>query len=158
MAISSAMGMKVFGAFPNSGVQMPENYSHHYPPLGVWKVNIPYRNKTGAHQIGSIKVNMPPTEWLEVTPHPSQWQQGKFEEAMRQMSRKRPVTIVTEEGNITLKSVRSANWAQHENKIKERRAQMMAERQEKAWKLTAEAIANNAGTKCASKPATDLFA
>ena len=130
-------GIKVFGTFQHARVQMPENFSHHYPPLGVWKVNTPTKNKTGAHQLSSIKVNMPPEEWLAVTPHPSQWQQSKFEEAIRQMSRVRPVTIVTEDGSITLKSVRSPNWNKYQNEIKARRIQMATERQEKTKKLLA---------------------
>ena len=100
-------GYKVFGAFQHARIRMPEDFSNGPSPFGHMRVNTPTRPKTGSHQLSSIKVNMPPEEWLEVTPHPSLWAEGMYEATLREMVRERPVTIVTESGSIILKSLRA---------------------------------------------------
>jgi hypothetical protein len=101
---------KVFGAFSARKVVMhPENL-HHWPPFGVIKVKTPTDHP---HRIGTIKVHMPPPMWLDITPHPSLWAEAKLTEALRVMSRTRPIKLITDEGSITIKSMRSANWTQH---------------------------------------------
>lgn len=125
---------KVFGAFPAMQIKMREDIGAPitdppgpwpsgvtYPPFGFIKVNTPAYPKTGAHQLASVKVHMRPIDWLDVTPHPSVWAQGQFEEALRQMARIRPVKVVTESGTITLKSIRSANWYRPKEDIRGRR-------------------------------------
>ena len=104
---------KTFGAFSARKVTMwPEDLVN-YPPFGNIKVKTPTDHP---HSIGSIKVHMPPKPWLDITPHPSLWAEGKLEEAMRQMSRKRSIKLVTDEGSITIKSMRHANWSKYQPK------------------------------------------
>jgi hypothetical protein len=123
---------KVFGAFSARRVTMwPENLQN-YPPFGNVKVKTPSRPKTGAHQLASVKVHMRDTAWLEVTPPPSVWAAGRFEEAMRQMSRKRPIKLITDEGTITIKSIRHPNWGLKEREAKEYRAAIKAKREGKS--------------------------
>jgi hypothetical protein len=122
---------KIFGAFPPFWFKMREDIGAPvtdppgpwpspeiwptvtFPkPSGLMHVNTrPDRPGPGLGPkvpIGTMKVHMQPTSWLEVTPHPSEWAAGKFQEAMRVMSRKRPIRIINEDGSsITLKGVRS---------------------------------------------------
>jgi hypothetical protein len=65
------------------------------------------------HAIGAIKIHMRPEVWLDISPHPSLWAEGKLNEALRIMSQKRPIKLHTENGSITIKSMRSMNWTQH---------------------------------------------
>jgi hypothetical protein len=131
---------KVFGAISPFWFKMREDIgapvndgpSKPWPPANIWPtvtfpkpaglthVNTRPDGVLGATKsVPTIKVHMPPTSWLEVTPHPSAWAQGKYEEAIRVMSRKRPIRIVSEDGSsITLKSIRSANWMQHQADMK----------------------------------------
>jgi len=97
-------------------------------PAGLMHVNTrPDRPGPGLGPkvpIGTMKVHMRPTEWLEVTPHPSEWAAGKFQEAMRVMSRRRPIRIINEDGSsITLKGVRSAPWTQHKKEYDKLKAE-----------------------------------
>jgi hypothetical protein len=92
-----------------------------YPPFGLTKVNT-RPDQSGTKSVSTIKVHMRPTEWLEVTPHPSEWATGKFQEAMRVMSRKRPIRIVNEDGSsMTLKAIRHDNWARAAKAAQERK-------------------------------------
>lgn len=103
---------KVLGAFTARRVKMWPEDLQNCPPFGNVKVKTP---TTRPHSIGSIKVHTPRYDWLDVSPHPSLWAAGKFEETLRRISRTRPVKIITDSGTITLKSIRSANWNQHRN-------------------------------------------
>jgi hypothetical protein len=91
-------------------------------PAGLTHVNT-RPDQIGTKSVATIKVHMRPTEWLEVSPHPSAWQQGKYEEAIRVMSRRRPIRFVGDDGSsVTLKSVRSAPWSQHKKEYDKRKA------------------------------------
>lgn len=88
---------KIFGAFTARKVMMPENFQeqpsiwpgrHRVPAFGYVHVDTPSHHP---HSIGTIKVHMRPKPWLEITPHRSLWEEGKLEEALRVMTRKRPV-------------------------------------------------------------------
>jgi len=107
---------KVFGAFSARKVTMwikDPNYSDlkNYPPFGTMK--IPTAGIHHPHSIGTIKVHMKPDNWLDITPHPSLWAKGQLENALRVMSRTRPIRLQTEDGTITIKSMRHANWHQY---------------------------------------------
>jgi hypothetical protein len=142
---------KIFGAFSARKVTMwPENLVN-YPPFGNIKVKTPTHHP---HSIGSIKVHTTPTPWLDVTPHPSVWAQGKFEEAMRQMSRKRPIKLVTDEGTMTIKSIRHANWKYKEDEYKEFRAAIKTKREAEHREMIAAEIVK---TKGKPKESVDLF-
>jgi hypothetical protein len=144
---------KTFGAFSARKVTMwPEDLVN-YPPFGNIKVKTPTDHP---HSIGSIKVHMPPKPWLDITPHPSLWAEGKLEEALRQMSRKRPIKLQTEYGSITIKSMRHANWAQHRDDPRREAIEILrgSKNQEKyAIELATEIAAN----KSQPKPTRDLF-
>jgi hypothetical protein len=129
---------KVMGAFSPFWFQMREDIgapidppnappwptSPTYPPFGLTKVNTRL-DQSGTKSVSTIKVHMRPTEWLEVTPHPSEWAAGRFQEAMRVMSRRRPIRVINEDGSsITLKSIRSANWSQHKREHDKRKAEL----------------------------------
>jgi hypothetical protein len=138
---------KIFGAFPPFWFKMREDIGAPvtdppgpwpspeiwptvtFPkPAGLMHVNTrPDRPGPGLGPkvpIGTMKVHMRPTEWLEVTPHPSEWAAGKFQEAMRVMSRRRPIRIINEDGSsITLKGVRSAPWTQHKKEYDKLKAE-----------------------------------
>jgi hypothetical protein len=117
-------------------------------PDGIW-------GKTKS--VPTIKIHMQPVSWLEVTPHPSVWAQGKFEEAMRVMSRRRPIRVMTEDGSsITLKSIKSAAWNQHRDEYKERQKEIKAKRQERYNEMLAAKAAKYAETGV-PEPAKDLF-
>jgi hypothetical protein len=143
---------KTFGAFSARKVTMwPEDLVN-YPPFGNIKVKTPTDHP---HSIGSIKVHMPPKPWLDITPHPS-LAEGKLEEALRQMSRKRPIKLQTEYGSITIKSMRHANWAQHRDDPRREAIEILrgSKNQEKyAIELATEIAAN----KSQPKPTRDLF-
>jgi hypothetical protein len=101
--------LKIFGAFSARKVMMSENLQS-TPPSGIHKVNTPTHHP---HAIGTIKIHMRPPVWLDISPHPSLWAEGKLTEALRIMSQRRPIKLQTETGSITIKSIRSANWMQH---------------------------------------------
>ena len=160
--------MKVLGAFPAMWFKMREDIgapvtdppgpwpsTPTFPkPAGLMRVKTPAYAPGTKIPIGSIKVHMRPLDWLDVSPHPSLWAQGKFEEALRVMSQRRPVRIVTEEGSITLKSIRSANWNQHQKDYKEYRAAVKAKREnEHKERLAAEIVK----TRGEPKLSVDLF-
>jgi hypothetical protein len=125
---------KVLGAFPAMWFKMREDIgapvtdppgpwpsSPKYPPFGLTKVNT-RPDQIGTKSVSTIKVHMRPAEWLEATPHPSLWAAGKYEEALKIMSRKRPIRIVNEDGSsITLKSIRHENWVRAAREAKEAR-------------------------------------
>jgi hypothetical protein len=105
---------KVPGAFSARRVTMwPENLVN-YPPFGTIKIKTPTQPSVNA--LTPIKVHMQPEVWLDVSPHPSLWERGKLEDALREMSRKRPIRLKTEDGSITIKAIRSAPWNQHKPK------------------------------------------
>jgi hypothetical protein len=144
MALSRSVGAKdfrIFGAFPamwfkmredigapvNDGPSKPWPPANIYPtvtfpkPAGLTHVNT-RPDQTGTKSVSTIKVHMLPDQWLEVTPHPSEWAAGKYEEALRIMSRKRPIIIVNEDGSsITLKAIRRDNWSRAAKAAQERR-------------------------------------
>lgn len=86
-----------------------------YPqPAGIAHVNTRPDGVYGVTKsVATMKVHMRPLPWLDITPHPSLWAQGKLEAALREMTRTRPVKLATPDGTITLKAMRSANWRQH---------------------------------------------
>jgi hypothetical protein len=112
---------KILGAFSARKVTMwPENLVK-YPPFGNIKVKTPTDHP---HSIGSIKVHMPPKPWLDISPHPSLWAEEKLKGALQEMSRKRPIKLITDEGSITIKAIRSANWSRPKEDIKGRRVRV----------------------------------
>jgi hypothetical protein len=130
----------VFGAFPAMWFRMRENIGAPvtdppgpWPPQNIWPtVTFPKPgglthvntrpDQSGTKSVSTIKIHTLPDQWLEVTPHPSEWAVGKYEEALRIMSRKRPIRIVNEDGSsITLKAIRHENWVRAEKAAKERR-------------------------------------
>jgi hypothetical protein len=125
---------KVLGAFSSRRVTMwsknQNEYSNlvNYPPFGTIKVKTPTQPTRPAGQspnaLTPIRVHMLPDTWLDVTPHPSLWAKGTLEVALREMSRKRPIRLQTETGSITIKSMRSASWYQHRNRLREEREEM----------------------------------
>jgi hypothetical protein len=132
---------KIFGAFSPFWFKMRENIGapvtgtdpKPWPSPNIWPtVTFPNPaglthvntrpDQNGTKSVSTIKVHMRPTEWLEVTPHPSEWAAGKFQETMRAMSRKRPIRIVNEDGSsITLKAIRHENWARVAKAAQERK-------------------------------------
>jgi hypothetical protein len=107
-------GQKTLGAFSARRVMMwPENLQN-YPPFGNIKVKTPTQPSPNA--LTPIRVHMRPEVWLDVSPHPSLWAKGKLEDALRTMSRTRPIRLKTEDGSITIKAIRSASWNQHKPK------------------------------------------
>jgi hypothetical protein len=154
---------KVFGALTARKVMMPENFQEvpsiwpgrpRVPPFGYMKVNTPYYPKLGSHQLASIKVHMRPKPWLDISPHPSLWVEGKLEEALRVMTHKRPIKLVTDSGTITLKSIRAAPWNQYKDNTKILEKAIKAKREEAHMAQLAEEIAR---TKGEPKPTKDLF-
>jgi hypothetical protein len=144
---------KTFGAFSARKVTMWPANLQNYPPFGNIKVKTPTDR---AHSIGTIKVHMPPKPWLEVTPHPSEWAQGKLEEALRQMSRKRPIRLQTEFGSITIKSMRNANWYRKLDDPRREAVEILQGAKQK--EKYAEALAVEiAVSKSQPKPHVDLF-
>jgi hypothetical protein len=133
---------KVFGAFPAMWFKMREDIGapvagddpQPWPstvtfpkPAGLTHVNT-RPDQSGTKSVPTIKVHTLPDQWLEVTPHPSLWAQGKLEEAMRVMSRKRPIRIIKEDGSsITLKSIRSASWSQHKAEHMKHKVKLLRE-------------------------------
>jgi hypothetical protein len=119
---------KIFGAFPSMKFKMREDIgapledppgpwpsTPKYPPFGLSQVNTRpdgIYGVTPSPRMAAINVHMRPMPVLSINPHPSLWAEGKLEEALRQMTRKRPVRLVTESGTITLRSLRSPNWRQ----------------------------------------------
>jgi hypothetical protein len=84
-----------------------------YPPFGTVKVNTRPDGIWGVTKsVATIKVHMLPDVWLDITPHHSLWDQEKLSATLQQMSRRRPITLHTPDGSITIKSMRSANWKQ----------------------------------------------
>jgi hypothetical protein len=87
-------------------------------PDGIWG-----RTKS----VQTIKVHMRPDVWLDISPHPSLWARAKLEAALQEMSRKRPLRLETEDGSITIKSMRSINWSQHRKEYQKRKAKAQLE-------------------------------
>jgi hypothetical protein len=118
---------KVLGAFSARRVTMwskdPQEYTNlkNPPSFGTIKVKTPIDHP---HSIGTIKVHMPPPVWLDISPHPSLWAEAKLHEALRIMSRTRPIRMQTEDGTITIKAMRHENWVRAAKAAKERRKPM----------------------------------
>ena len=168
-------GYKASGVFPPRKVKMRENIgapvndgpSKPWPSPDIWPT-VKYPQPAGlAHvntrpdgwrgvnkSVHTIKVRMLPDVWLEVTPHPSVWAEAKLEEALRQMTRKRPLKLQTEDGSITIKAIRHPNWSQAAKARKEYHAAMKARREERNMEMLAQEIVR---TKGQPKPHVDLF-
>jgi hypothetical protein len=132
---------KVFGAFPAMWFKMREDIGapvtgddpKPWPSPNIWPtVTFPKPaglthvntrpDQSGTKSVSTIKVHMLPDQWLEVTPHPSQWAAGKYEEALRVMSRTRPIRVINEDGSsITLKAIRHENWSRAAKAAQERK-------------------------------------
>jgi hypothetical protein len=153
---------KIFGAFSARKVMMPKNLQG-IPPFGYIRVKTP----SDPHSINPnsgkapspptltpIKVHMRQSAGLDINPNPSLWQQEKLKVALQEMSRKRPIKLVTENGTITIKSMRSANWGQHQNEMREYRAAIKAKREERAHQMLAAEIVRTRGIPQRTK---DLF-
>ena len=107
---------KILGAFSARKVMMwskdPNEYSTlvNPPPFGTIKVKTPsdYSGIWPGMQASfmNIKVHMTPKPWLDISPHPSEWVEEKLKAALQEMSRKRPIKLITPEGSITIKSMR----------------------------------------------------
>jgi hypothetical protein len=112
---------KTFGAFSaRKATIWPEDLVN-YPPFGNIKVKTPTDHP---HSIGTIKVHMPPKPWLDISPHPSLWAEEKLKVVLQEMSRKRPIKLVTDDGTITIKSMRHANWSNQKEDIKGRKVKV----------------------------------
>jgi hypothetical protein len=148
---------KVFGALSARKVIMrsknpdPAGELKSHPPFGTMKVDTPTDRP---HSIGTLRIQMRPEVWLDITPPPRLWAQGKLEEALRQMSRTRPIKLHTEDGSITIKSIVSAPWLQHDAEFKERKEALRATREERAAEVLAAEIVRTGGQ---SQPSKDLF-
>jgi hypothetical protein len=131
---------KTFGSFSARRVTMwPENLVN-YPPFGNIKVKTPTQPSPNA--LTPIRVHMPPPVWLDVSPHPSLWAKGKLEDALREMSRKRPIRLQTESGSITIKSMRHANWR---NRLRQEREEIKRAQEEENLDMLAAEIARTKG-------------
>jgi hypothetical protein len=144
-------GDKVFGAFSARKVMMAEDLKNH-PPFGYVKFNTPTQPSLNA--LTPIKAHMRPPVWLDISPHPSVWAEGKLISAMREMSRKRPLKLITNEGSITIRSIRHPNWSQYKNVLSERSAAIKAKREAEHRELLAEEMVK---TKGQPQPSKDLF-
>jgi hypothetical protein len=113
-------GDKIFGAFSARKIMMysknpdPPGELQSHPPFGTIKVTTPTQPSPNA--LTPIKIHMRPEIWLDTTPPPYMWEKAKLEEALRVMSRTRPIRLRTESGSITIKAIRSAPWNQHKPK------------------------------------------
>jgi hypothetical protein len=131
-----------------------------YPPFGTIKVRTPsdYSGIWHGKQASftNIKVHMRQQAWLDISPHPSLWAEGKLEEALRQMSRKRPIKLQTEYGSVTIKSMRHANWSRKLDDPRREAIEIL--RGSKQQEENAEALAAEiAVSKSQPKPSRDLF-
>jgi hypothetical protein len=169
-------GFKALGTFSPRKIKMREDIgapvndgpSKPWPPSNIWPT-VKYPQPAGlAHvntrpdgvwgvtkSVHTIKVRMLPDVWLDISPHPSVWAQGKFEVALQEMSRKRPLTLQTEDGSsITIRSIRHPNWGRKVREARQYRAAMKARREQEHQEMMAEEIAKN---DARTKPTTDLF-
>ena len=168
-------GYNVLGSFSPRKIKMREDIG---APIGdvpvtdppnPWPSDVKYPQPAGLAQVNTrpdyawgtkkvpltaINVRMLPDVWLEITPHPSVWAQGKLEAALQKMSQIRPIRLQTEDGSITIKSMRSANWGYKAKEYRELRAAQKARREERHREMLAAEIAR---TKGEPKPHVDLF-
>jgi hypothetical protein len=148
---------KVFGAISARKVMMWSKYPNppgelqNPPPFGTVKYDTTINRP---HSIGTLRVMMRPEVWLDISPPPRLWAEGKLNEALRIMSRTRPIKLQTDTGSITIKSIVSAPWNQHNKEYQERRAAMKAKREAEHQELLAKEIAR---TKGEPQPSKDLF-
>jgi hypothetical protein len=135
---------KVFGAFTARKVKMREDIGapvndgppKPWPPYNIWPT-VKYPQPAGlAHvntrrdgtygftkSVSTIKVHMRPDVWLEYTPHKSEWAAAKLSAALTELSRKRPLKLITEDGSsITIRSIRHPNWHKHRAEYQAREA------------------------------------
>ena len=82
--------------------------------------------------------------WLDINPHPSLWQQEKLKVALQEMSRKRPIKLVNEDGfSINIKSIISENWKQHDEVYKKRKEASKAMNEKKHGSRKAQTLSKN---------------
>lgn len=127
-----------------------------YPqPAGLAHVNTRPAGVYGfTKSVHTIKIRMLPDVWLDINPHPSVWAQAKLAAALQEMSRKRPIRLQTEDGSITIRSIRHPNWSRKVREARQYRAAMKAMRDERHQAMLAEEIIR---AKNEPKPSTDLF-
>jgi hypothetical protein len=149
---------KVFGAISARKIWMWSKYPNppgelkSSPPFGTMKVDTPTDRP---HSIGTLRIQMRPEVWLEINPLPSLWDQAKLENALRIMSRIRPIKLQTADGgSITIKKIEAAPWNQYNKEYQERRAEMKAKREAEHQEMLAKEIASYDSKQ---KPSVDLF-
>jgi hypothetical protein len=168
-------GYKVFGSFSPRNIKMREDIGapvddgppKPWPPSNIWPT-VAFPKPAGLAQVNTrpdgiwgktpsvnvMNVRMLPDVLLDVSPHPNVWAQGKLEAALREMTRKRPIRIQTEEGSITIKSMRHSNWRQHAKAQNELREALKARREERYREMLAAEIVRTRGEP---RPHADLF-
>jgi hypothetical protein len=152
------------GAPVNDGPPKPWPPSNIWPtvkypqPVGIAHVNTRPDGTYGfTKSVQTIKVHMRPDVWVEYTPHKSEWAAAKLSAALQEMSRKRHIKLITEDGSsITIKSMRSANWHKHRGEYQAREAESKARRQKELAAKLAEKAAEYQKTGIA-EPIPDLF-
>jgi hypothetical protein len=154
---------KVFGAISARKVWMwsknpdPPGELKSSPPFGTMKYDTPTDRP---HSIGTLRIQMRPEVYLSINPLPSLWDQAKLEEALRVMSRTRPIKLQTADGSsITIKKIQSAPWNAPKTGYREMKAErdaaMKAKREAERQEQLAAEIARNKDAR--REPSTDLF-